>query len=80
MLKRNEPPVVGELALDATCGRVGVVMDAQGGRVFLRRPEGGREWEVSPEDVRPVPSADRARFTRYPAGAGQREVRAGRAL
>ncbi|HCA85210.1 MAG TPA: hypothetical protein DEQ61_06770 [Streptomyces sp.] len=56
---------VGELALDARQGRVGVVMDAQGGRMYLRRPEGGREWEASPQDLRPAnPGEARAGLSR----------------
>ncbi|MEU8568159.1 hypothetical protein AB0C51_07295 [Streptomyces pathocidini] len=53
---------MGELVLDARLGRLGIVMDAQGGSLFLRRPEGGREWEVAPEDVRPAPAERRAQW------------------
>ncbi|MEU8353099.1 MULTISPECIES: hypothetical protein [Streptomyces] len=49
---------IGELALDARQGRIGVVMDTLGGRMYLRRPEGGREWEASPHDVRPATPAE----------------------
>jgi len=58
MLKSGKSPAVGELVLDAKRDAVGMVMDAQGGRMFLRPPEGGREWEASPDDVRPVPARE----------------------
>ncbi|MFG2191974.1 hypothetical protein [Streptomyces sp. NPDC048639] len=64
MVRPSESPPVGQLAFDRRYGRVGIVMDAQAGRVYLRRPEGGREWEASPEDVRPARSEDRGRTVR----------------
>lgn len=67
-------PVVGELALDAGRDRVGIVMDAQGGRVFLRRPEGGCEWEAPPEDVRPVPVATKVQRTKSGTGGASRRA------
>ncbi|MFF3763738.1 hypothetical protein ACFYYR_06555 [Streptomyces sp. NPDC001922] len=66
--------MVGELALDAKRGRVGIVMDAQGGRVFLRRPEGGREWEAPPEDVRPVPVVKKVQRTKSGTGGASRRA------
>jgi hypothetical protein len=54
-------PDVGSLVLDAKRDRVGVVMDRQGGRVYLRPPQGGREWEAAPEDVRPAKARDELR-------------------
>lgn len=54
-------PDVGALVLDAKRDRVGVVMDRQGGRVYLRPPQGGREWEAALEDVRPARAADELR-------------------
>ena len=54
-------PAVGSLVLDAKQDRVGVVMDRQGGRVYLRPPQGGREWEAAPEDVRPARAGDELR-------------------
>ena len=51
---------IGQLALDARQGRVGVVMDTQGGRMYLRRPEGGREWEAAPQDVEPFSPGEAA--------------------
>jgi hypothetical protein len=56
-----EVPEVGALALDVKRDRVGVVMARQGGRVFLRPPQGGREWEALPEDVRPAQLLDELR-------------------
>ncbi len=64
---------IGELALDARQGRVGVVMDTQGGRMYLRRPEGGREWEAAPQDVRPATpreAAEGAAHSAYPQQRG----------
>ncbi|MGP3950734.1 hypothetical protein [Streptomyces sp. 7N604] len=72
MLKPGEAPTVGELAFDARRGRVGIVMDAQGGRVYLRRPEGGREWEVSPEDVLPATDHRAALTARRGTGGAPR--------
>ncbi|MGP4000121.1 hypothetical protein [Streptomyces sp. 8N706] len=69
-----DSPVVGDLALDTERGDVGIVMDVQGSRVFLRRPEGGREWEAPPEDVRPVPAPNGRRRPKAGAGAASRRV------
>jgi hypothetical protein len=46
-------------------------MDSQGGRIFLRRPEGGREWEAAPDDVRPVPAPELPRVGQYVGGLGR---------
>ncbi|NJQ00336.1 hypothetical protein [Streptomyces zingiberis] len=62
---------VGQLALDARKGRIGVVMDTQGGRMYLRRPEGGREWEAAPQDVRPATPGEAAEVSSF-AGAPHR--------
>jgi hypothetical protein len=54
-------PDVGSLVLDAKRDRVGVVMDRQGGRVYLRPPQGGLEWEAAEEDVRAARAGDELR-------------------
>lgn len=54
-------PDIGALVLDVKRDLVGVVMDRQGGRVYLRPPHGGREWEADPEDVRPARAGDELR-------------------
>ena len=54
-------PPTGTLALDIKRDRVGVVMDTLGGRVYLRPPQGGREWEAAPEHVRPAGPAEEVR-------------------
>jgi hypothetical protein len=50
--------IVGELAMDAALGRVGVVMGRDGPYVQLRPLGGGREWDARPEDVRPATAAE----------------------
>jgi hypothetical protein len=60
-LDEDGVPNVGSLVLDEKRDRVGVVMDRQGGRVYLRPPQGGREWEAAPEDVRPARAGDELR-------------------
>lgn len=45
----------GTLARDARSGRVGVVMDRVGPYVQLRPVGGGREWDVAPGNLQPVP-------------------------
>lgn len=47
-------PEVGVLAWDSRRRLVGVLMDAQCGRMYLRPPEGGVEWEALPGDVQAV--------------------------
>lgn len=54
-------PAVGALMLDARLDRVGVVMDVICGRVLLRAPAGGREWEALPCDLRPATTGDTLR-------------------
>jgi hypothetical protein len=54
-------PGVGALVLDMRQDRVGVVMDRQNDRVFLRPPQGGPEWEAAAEDVRPARAGDQLR-------------------
>lgn len=56
----NAPtPDVGELALDTTRDRVGVLMACTGGTAWLRPTAGGREWTVPVTLVRPVTAAER---------------------
>ncbi len=43
---------VGALAVDTSRQRLGRVMGHYGSRVHLRPPQGGLEWEASPEYVR----------------------------
>ncbi|TDC74236.1 hypothetical protein [Streptomyces hainanensis] len=45
---------IGAAAYDERVGRYGVVMDHEGGRVYLRPPGGGLEWEAAVEHVRPA--------------------------
>jgi hypothetical protein len=44
-------PGIGDLARDATNGKVGVLVDEVGGRLLMRPVSGGKEWEVEPNDV-----------------------------
>ncbi|MBW1604406.1 hypothetical protein JJV70_20330 [Streptomyces sp. JJ66] len=52
-------------AVDERTDRVGQVMGHVGGRVQLRPPGGGREWDCPPEEVRAAGVLDqlRARVT-----------------
>jgi 5-formyltetrahydrofolate cyclo-ligase len=43
---------VGSLVVDTSRQRLGRVMGFYGSRIHLRPPQGGLEWEVSPEYVR----------------------------
>ncbi|WP_246150371.1 hypothetical protein [Streptomyces qinzhouensis] len=52
---------VGGLAYDTVNKCIGVVMDTYGGRIALRPPAGGCEWDVRREDVRPATVFDRIR-------------------
>lgn len=46
---------------DTTTGRTGEVMDiiktSQGARVYLRPPEGGKEWTANGDALEPLPGA-----------------------
>ncbi|MEV5136315.1 hypothetical protein AB0K71_15405 [Streptomyces syringium] len=59
----DQPPLpdIGALMLDARRERVGEVMDVICGRVLLRDPAGGREWEAFPCDLRPATTGDELR-------------------
>lgn len=50
-------PEVGTLVRDAD-GRIGRLMAYTRARAWLRPPGGGREWDVDPESIRPVPGWD----------------------
>ncbi len=53
---RPDPAVpVGAYVLDGRDGRVGQVMGHEGGRVQLRPPGGGREWDCPPHELAPAP-------------------------
>ncbi|MBC2876353.1 hypothetical protein H7K43_15045 [Streptomyces sp. TYQ1024] len=54
-------PEVGSLVLDIKRDRVGTVMGQLAGRIFLRPPHGGREWEAAPSDVRPAGTLEELR-------------------
>jgi hypothetical protein len=51
-------PDVGTTARDTRNDKVGRVMGHVGGRVQLRPVQGGREWDVLPDDVEPVELSD----------------------
>ncbi|MEU1827380.1 hypothetical protein ABZ502_33810, partial [Streptomyces abikoensis] len=68
-------PGVGAIILDTGRGRVGEVMAAVGGRVLLRPPGGGREWEARGGGLRPAARAPPPPAPR--AGAPQRGRPAG---
>lgn len=54
-------PKIGTLVVDVRRNRVGEVMASAGGRLALRPPAGGREWEAFPCDVRPATASDELR-------------------
>ncbi|WTY68662.1 hypothetical protein OG741_19805 [Streptomyces sp. NBC_01410] len=47
---------IGSLAADTKRNKVGRVMGQVGPRVQLRPLEGGREWDVAPQDIREASS------------------------
>jgi hypothetical protein len=53
-VRRAAPPDTGVLVWDMQRQAVGVVMDTQSGRMYLRPPGGGCEWETLPGDVQPA--------------------------
>ncbi|GAA3235092.1 hypothetical protein MTQ10_12760 [Streptomyces sp. XM83C] len=52
-------PPLGSHVVDTRTGRVGIVMGHEGPYVQLRPYGGGREWDASPEVVRPATPAER---------------------
>ncbi|WP_405361208.1 hypothetical protein OG535_23905 [Kitasatospora sp. NBC_00085] len=70
--KRNAAayrPRAGELVLDARTGRTGIYMDTLGGELYLRPPDGGREWTTRPGQVSPAPADPDPASTPAPARA-----------
>ncbi|MET9086185.1 hypothetical protein ABZX77_30650 [Streptomyces sp. NPDC004237] len=51
-------PRLGETVEDTEHRRIGKVMGFEGPYVQLRPIEGGREWDATPEKLRPVPVAE----------------------
>ncbi|MGA5134563.1 hypothetical protein ACPCTO_32700 [Streptomyces olivoreticuli] len=49
------------LVVDVRRNRIGEVMASVGGRLALRPPAGGREWEAFSCDVRPATASDELR-------------------
>ncbi len=78
----TETPEIGDLVLDTVRNRVGEVMATVGGRLLLRPPGGGREWEAAPSHVRPATSGEALRSKvaeaneRSRQGRGQPEAKA----
>ncbi|MFI2072543.1 hypothetical protein [Streptomyces triculaminicus] len=50
----------GAYVIDTRSGRLAQVMGTMGPRVQVRRPGGGREWEVSPQALRLATREERA--------------------
>ncbi|MGW1074940.1 hypothetical protein [Streptomyces sp. NPDC002537] len=57
----EQVPDLRVLVVDVRQDRVGEVMASTGGRLSLRPPSGGREWEAFPCDVRPMTASDELR-------------------
>ncbi|WP_230885551.1 hypothetical protein [Streptomyces spinoverrucosus] len=51
-------PKLHETVEDTGNRRIGKVMGFQGPYVQLRPVGGGREWDASPENLKPVPAGD----------------------
>ncbi|MFF2660646.1 hypothetical protein ACFVUH_25200 [Kitasatospora sp. NPDC058032] len=52
-------PELGELVRDLLHGgAVGAYMGTVGGRIYLRRPDGGIEWTTYPSEIEPAGSVD----------------------
>lgn len=51
-------PDIQELAVDATSGRLGVLMAYTAGTAWLRPPAGGLEWTVPATSVRRATAAE----------------------
>ncbi|OEU90807.1 hypothetical protein DB35_04245 [Streptomyces abyssalis] len=58
--------------MDEACGRVGEVMDREGGRLQLRPVRGGREWDADPARVRTATPAERLHATLAAVNAASR--------
>ncbi|MCF3100116.1 hypothetical protein IPZ58_00740 [Streptomyces roseoverticillatus] len=69
MSRENPPPLPLSYAVDTRTNRLGQVMDLHAGRVQLRPPQGGVEWDCPPEHTRPASEAEalRARVARLNA-------------
>jgi hypothetical protein len=67
------PMAAGSLAYDGTCQKVGEVMAVDGGRYWLRPPNGGTEWNAFRSDIRPATASDRIRPALAEVNARSRE-------
>ena len=47
-------PAIGSWVVDTRMERTAVVSDVISGRLYLRRPGGGVEWDAMPAHVRPA--------------------------
>ncbi|MGP3732818.1 hypothetical protein ACTWJ9_06310 [Streptomyces sp. GDS52] len=66
------PPPPGTTVLDVERDRVGVVMGHAGPYLQLRPLSGGREWDASPERVRPLTAEELFRARLAEANARSR--------
>jgi hypothetical protein len=51
-------PWVGAWVVDTRSDRLAVVTDVLQGRLYLRRPRGGVEWDALPVHIRPATSSE----------------------
>ncbi|WP_409235955.1 hypothetical protein [Streptomyces sp. PA5.6] len=65
----TEAPTIGTLVVDEARMRMGVVMDDVAGRLQIRPPSGGREWDADPTHVRSVREDEIARVRATTANA-----------
>lgn len=54
----EEQPAVQTLMVDRRNARVGIVMGHEGPYVQLRPPQGGKEWDAPPDELRPPTQAE----------------------
>ncbi|MBP5922202.1 hypothetical protein F3K32_18280 [Streptomyces sp. LBUM 1483] len=63
-------PAIGQIVQDTKRNRTGRVMGHEGPYVQLRPVDGGREWDVSPNDLRAATPAEARRAGVNAANAG----------
>ena len=57
--ERPSVPEIGAVIVDTRTDRTAVVTDVKAGRLYLRPPGWGEEWEAMPAHVRPATDHER---------------------